>query len=513
MRTSSSPPPSAIRRSQDVPFSINAQTEEDDPAVRRGDARGSVAQRRRPRRSRISGRARARSSVRGVSAGQVVRDQPGVKEQVGVYLDETVISLSLFTPDLDLFDLNRVETLRGPQGTLFGSGSVGGTMRYITNQPNDSRDRGHDRGQCQSGRWRTLRRPSEGRDQYPAGRHSRACARSAITRAMAASSTRCARAAAASEDVNNGERYGGRIAVLFEPTERTSRSPRASSTRRSRPTASTGRRCTISTPILSRPRGREVDVRRARSNICCWTKASRDETMIGRSDHRMSSSAASTLTSVTSYTDRDILVSRDASALTGSVSVDLGFPDRRRAAAVQSGRHDRRLSSSRRKSGFASTGSGPFQWLVGGFYSNTDREYRQRLPTPGYDAVTDAVLGAGTSAAVANGFAGQFALQRRHSVRASSSSRFSARSATSFDPGLTATARRPLLRLSRKSGRFTSGGLFANGDDNRDRTASEGFTPRVMLSYEVAPNGHDQCAGGQGFPPRRRQRSAQPAAV
>src|SRR5207237_10842473 len=74
-------------------------------------------------------------SIRGVSAGQIVRDQPGVKEQVGVYLDESVVSLSLFTPDFDLFDLNRVETLRGPQGTLFGSGSVGGTIRYITNQP------------------------------------------------------------------------------------------------------------------------------------------------------------------------------------------------------------------------------------------------------------------------------------------------------------------------------------------------------------------------------------------
>src|ERR1043165_6285170 len=74
-------------------------------------------------------------AMRGVSSGQIVRDQPGVKEQVGVYLDESVISLSLFTPDLDLFDLNRVEVLRGPQGTLFGSGSEYGTLRYITNGP------------------------------------------------------------------------------------------------------------------------------------------------------------------------------------------------------------------------------------------------------------------------------------------------------------------------------------------------------------------------------------------
>src|SRR3546814_4356854 len=49
-------------------------------------------------------------AIRGVSAGQIIRDQPGVKEQVGVYLDESVISLSLFTPDLDLFDLNRVRS-------------------------------------------------------------------------------------------------------------------------------------------------------------------------------------------------------------------------------------------------------------------------------------------------------------------------------------------------------------------------------------------------------------------
>ena len=74
-------------------------------------------------------------AMRGVSSGQIVRDQPGVKEQVASYLDESVVSLSLFTPDIDLFDVGRVEVLRGPQGTLFGSGSEAGTVRYITNAP------------------------------------------------------------------------------------------------------------------------------------------------------------------------------------------------------------------------------------------------------------------------------------------------------------------------------------------------------------------------------------------
>src|SRR5438045_1638801 len=117
-----------------VPFSLTAASEEmlrvrgatdiEDVAANVG---GFTVQNLGPGQSQVA--------IRGVSSGQIARDQPGVKEQVGAYLDESVVSLSLFTPDLDLFDVGRVEVLRGPQGTLFGSGSLSGTVRYISNQP------------------------------------------------------------------------------------------------------------------------------------------------------------------------------------------------------------------------------------------------------------------------------------------------------------------------------------------------------------------------------------------
>ena len=58
----------------------------------------------------------------------------------GIYLDDTPIQMRAlaFNPDEALpqaFDLDRIEVLRGPQGTLFGAGSEGGTVRYITTQP------------------------------------------------------------------------------------------------------------------------------------------------------------------------------------------------------------------------------------------------------------------------------------------------------------------------------------------------------------------------------------------
>jgi outer membrane receptor protein involved in Fe transport len=72
-------------------------------------------------------------SIRGISG-------TGGAGTTGIYIDDTPIQMRAlaFNPDEALpksFDLDRIEVLRGPQGTLFGSGSEGGTVRYITTQP------------------------------------------------------------------------------------------------------------------------------------------------------------------------------------------------------------------------------------------------------------------------------------------------------------------------------------------------------------------------------------------
>src|SRR6201994_1409825 len=69
----------------------------------------------------------------------------GESPTVGFYLDETPLTPPAMSQngkvvlDPNLFDLSRVEVLRGPQGTLYGSGSMGGTIKLVTNQADPSR--------------------------------------------------------------------------------------------------------------------------------------------------------------------------------------------------------------------------------------------------------------------------------------------------------------------------------------------------------------------------------------
>ena len=66
----------------------------------------------------------------------------GSSAMVGVYLDEQPVTTIGNSLDIHVYDMERIEALAGPQGTLFGASSMAGTVRYITNKPDPSRTYG-----------------------------------------------------------------------------------------------------------------------------------------------------------------------------------------------------------------------------------------------------------------------------------------------------------------------------------------------------------------------------------
>ena len=83
-------------------------------------------------------RARTRSSCAGLSAGSQASQgsgSTGLWPNVAIYLDNQSAQLPNRNLDIYAADLNRIEVLEGPQGTLFGAGAEAGVIRYITNEP------------------------------------------------------------------------------------------------------------------------------------------------------------------------------------------------------------------------------------------------------------------------------------------------------------------------------------------------------------------------------------------
>jgi iron complex outermembrane receptor protein len=78
--------------------------------------------------------------IRGMTTGV-----QSVNSSVATYIDETpyaaegpFVNSTLAAPNLDTFDMQRIEVLRGPQGTLYGSNALGGLLKYVTNAPDPS---------------------------------------------------------------------------------------------------------------------------------------------------------------------------------------------------------------------------------------------------------------------------------------------------------------------------------------------------------------------------------------
>ena len=346
---------------QDVPFSINAQTARDIQRTGATDIEelsrnvaGLTVQNLGPGQSQVA--------IRGVSAGQIVRDQPGVKEQVGVYLDESVVSLSLFTPDFDLYDLNRVETLRGPQGTLFGSGSVGGTIRYITNQPDMDAFDANVELDLNSVNGGDMGGHVKGMLNMPLGEDGNAALRLVgYTTSYGGFIDARQEGGTIKKDVNSGDRTGVRAALSFNVGENLKITPRIAY---QEATADGFNRQEVfnlfANPYTTtRP---AVQMGEREQHLLLDEEFS-DETLLADLVVEASFDTFD-MTFVGTQLDREILVSRDASALTGSVSVDLGYPET--AVSLPSNLRDTTdLKQTTFEARISSNTEGRIQWVAG----------------------------------------------------------------------------------------------------------------------------------------------------
>ncbi len=209
---------------QDVPFSVAAPNE---AQIRNSGADSIVDLARNVAGLSIAdlGPGQSQIAIRGISSGQVIRDQPGVKEQVGVYLDESPISVALFTPDLVLYDLARFEVLRGPQGTLFGAGSESGTLRYITKAPRLGVFEGNVEATGDASTTGDGGGSLRGMVNLPLG--TVAALRSVLYKDHAPGFIDAVQPnGGLNKNVNSADREGGRIALLWKPTDDLTLEPR-----------------------------------------------------------------------------------------------------------------------------------------------------------------------------------------------------------------------------------------------------------------------------------------------
>jgi iron complex outermembrane receptor protein len=366
----------------EVPFSIAAPTEQ--TLRSRGvenlegvaaNVGGFTVQNLGPGQSQVA--------MRGVSAGQIVRDQPGVKEQVGVYLDESVVSLSLFTPDLDLFDVSRVEVLRGPQGTLFGSGSLSGTVRYITNPP----EVGVKKAFVELG-GSAVDGGSLGGDaklgfNVPMG-NTAALRVASYYNHLPGFIDAVQPNLTVKKDVNTGYRAGGRAAIRYAPNDRLSITPRLVYQK----VKMDGWNRVDIFNILANPftTTRPKVTLGPRQEFGQLDETYTDKFVLGDLALNYNFGSAA-LTSITSYTYRDVLVIRDTTSLTASITGgNIGLPER--VYTLNSPLLDATTAKVFTEELRLSGGKPKFRWVTGGFFSHLDRDYGQDLRTTGFEDLT-----------------------------------------------------------------------------------------------------------------------------
>ena len=159
-------------------------------------------------------------NLRGITSGY------NVSPTVGVYVDDVPYGSS--TPfaesarlalDAGLFDMSRIEILRGPQGTLYGASTMGGLLKYVTNVPDTTAFGGTVRANAASTQRGGVGYDASSAINVPLIDDKAALRLSGFFTHGGGYVDNLSRDA---EDVDQADVYGGRVDFLFAPTDRLS---------------------------------------------------------------------------------------------------------------------------------------------------------------------------------------------------------------------------------------------------------------------------------------------------
>lgn len=321
-------------------------------------------------------------TIRGLNTGT------GGNPTVGIYVDDTPYGGSnsasfgsSTVPDLDPLDLERVEVLRGPQGTLYGAGSLGGLFKYVTAAPDPTQTFG--------------RIQADG--QFIDGGGSGFGLRGAVNLPIAERTALRASAfyredpgfidnvTTGEKDVNSGRIYGGRVSLGVTPAE--GWSIRASATLQKQETdgsAVEDHSTTTFAPLY----GERKQARAPRTG--------RNETFISAYALTIEGDLGfANLTSASSYNRQDLDFNLDVTASYGPILAANGIPGAGVAIVT-----DASLDKFTQELRLSSSGSGPLTWQLGAFYTHekasTHQFFQPFLAATGgaYPAAVPALLDA-----------------------------------------------------------------------------------------------------------------------
>lgn len=305
---------------------------------------------------------------------------------VGLYIDDTPVQVrpGQFSgnPSPQLFDIDRVEVLRGPQGTLFGASSMGGTIRYIMKQPSFSEFSGNVRAEVAT--------QSDGAPNYEVGAafggplsETIAFRASAFHRRDGGYVDRIDRTTGnvAEPGVNSIDTTALRLAVEFRPAEGLRIQPSIFYQKSTRDDLA------FFNPALEGIRQDFVTPQTGRDRFVMPSLMTEYE--FGRV----------TLTSVTSYFDRRDAQRSDYSFLIPNLvfvplsggAVGEVLPGFENYIAYGDNPVSQKVFTQEVR--LASDESGPFRWIVGGFYRHSKEATDQRIVDQTFDPAAQALFG------------------------------------------------------------------------------------------------------------------------